>query len=82
MQTVRTSSQAAVRYFIVAARLRRGATLEQAQAELTKVGAQLAAGFPDTHRAGAFAPSPSATRCSGGPGRSCSRWRAQCCWCC
>jgi predicted permease len=50
MQITRSSSQAGVRYFIVAARLQEGATLEQAQAELNNAGSHLASEFPDTHR--------------------------------
>jgi putative ABC transport system permease protein len=50
MQLTRSSSQAGVRYFIVAARLRRDATSLQAQVELDNVAAKLAADFPDTHK--------------------------------
>jgi predicted permease len=49
MPIVRSPLQAGVRYFIVVARLRKGVTVEQAQADVDRVGAQLAADFPDTH---------------------------------
>ena len=45
----RTPLQAGVRYHLVAARLKRGATISQAQAELDRVAAQLARDFPGTH---------------------------------
>ncbi len=50
MQITRSSSQAGVRYFIVAARLKAGVNSEQVQAELNHVGDQLASEFPGTHR--------------------------------
>jgi predicted permease len=46
----RTSLQAGVRYQIVAARLKQGVTIPQAEAELDRVAAQLAHDFPDSHR--------------------------------
>jgi putative ABC transport system permease protein len=49
MQITRTALQAGVRYFIVAARVQKGVTVEQAQAEVDRAAAQLAADFPDTH---------------------------------
>jgi putative ABC transport system permease protein len=45
----RTSLQAGVRYEIVVGRLKNGATMENAQAELNNVAAHLARDFPDTH---------------------------------
>jgi putative ABC transport system permease protein len=45
----RTNLQAGVRYEIVVGRLKTGATIEKAQAELNNVAAQLARDFPDTH---------------------------------
>ncbi|HEY4363775.1 MAG TPA: ABC transporter permease [Bryobacteraceae bacterium] len=50
MNVTPTPLQAGVRYFIVAARLRKGATPESAQAELSNVATQLAADYPETHQ--------------------------------
>lgn len=49
MQLQRIDWQTGVRYFIVAGRLKPSASIEQAQAELDQVAAQLAVRFPDTH---------------------------------
>jgi putative ABC transport system permease protein len=49
MQVSRTKLQAGVRYYIVVARLRKTVTLAEAQAEINRITAGLAAEFPDTH---------------------------------
>jgi putative ABC transport system permease protein len=49
MQISRTKLQADVRYYIVAARLRKTVTLAAAQADVNRIAAGLAAEFPETH---------------------------------
>ncbi|HEY7336239.1 MAG TPA: ABC transporter permease [Bryobacteraceae bacterium] len=50
IRATRGALQAGVRYWIVAARLKRGVSMQSAQGEVTNIAAQLARDFPDTHQ--------------------------------